>query len=291
MTWRAVRFVRRDGVTIATEEVGDPEAPAIVLVCGAGSSKEWWDDEFCERLAKGGRRVIRFDLRDTGQSTTVPLGEATYTGTDLVDDLAAVIESLVAAPAHVYGVSLGGALAQSIAVRHPHLVASIVLQSTTPVGPALPGAAELPSPTTELLATFGAPASEPDWDDLDAVVAHQLAAVAPYAGTWGVDVEQVERAARRSVERGGPQRSGGNHFMVEDGPQVVDLDAVSVPTLVIHGDADPLFPLAHGEELARRIDGARLLVVPRLGHEYPPRASWDLIVPAVLANTAHASAG
>ncbi|GAA1737095.1 alpha/beta hydrolase [Aeromicrobium alkaliterrae] len=285
MTWSDVRFVVGDGVSLAVEEVGDVGAPPLVLVCGGSTSKEWWDDDLCELLATAGRRVVRYDLRDSGQSSTSPPGEPDYTGTDLADDLAAVIRSLDAGPAHVWGLSLGGGVVQAFATRHPDLVAAVVLESTSPGGPNTPGAPELPGPSPAVLATFEETDPGPDWDDLDASVAHLVEAERPFAGTLGLDVGRMSRIVRRMLERGGPQRSAPNQFIVEDGPHVIDLAALTAPTLVIHGDADPLFPLAHGERLVEVLPHAELLVVPGLGHEYPPPATWDVIVPAVLAHT------
>jgi len=283
MSWSPVQVLTVGDLEIAVEEIGDRTSPALVLVCGGGSAKEWWDDELCELLAAAGRRVVRYDLRDVGQSTTVPLGEATYTGADLESDLVAVIEHLDAGPVHLWGVSLGGGLVQGVAARHPHRVATVVLQSTTAGGPGAEGV-DLPGPTPELAASFEQPAPDPDWDDVDAVVAAELDGLRLYAGTLGLDVERAERISRRVLARSGPQRSAANHFLV-DGGDPVDLAAIVAPTLVVHGDADPLFPLPHGQHLAASIPGAELLVVPGMGHEYPPAATWDLVVPAVLAHT------
>jgi pimeloyl-ACP methyl ester carboxylesterase len=283
MTWSPVQLLPVGGVEIAVEEIGDRASPALVLVCGGASAKEWWDDELCELLAAAGRRVVRYDLRDVGQSTTVPLGAATYTGADLEADLMAVIRHLDAGAVHLWGVSLGGGLVQGVAARHPELVASVVLQSTTSGGPGAAGA-DLPGPTPELAASFAEPPAEPDWDDVDSVVAAELDGLRLYAGTLGLDVARAERISRQVVARSGPQRSGANHFMV-DGGDPVDLAAITAPTLVVHGDADPLFPLPHGRHLAASIRGAELLVVPGMGHEYPPAATWDLVVPAVVAHT------
>ncbi|WP_229053223.1 alpha/beta fold hydrolase [Aeromicrobium sp. Leaf350] len=287
MTWSEVRFVTSDDVAIAVEEIGDPHLPVLVLVNGAASAKEWWDDELCELLADAGRRVVRYDLRDVGQSTTVPLGAATYTGEDLLRDLVAVIRDVSDAPVHLWGVSLGGGLVQTVAVRHPELVATTILQSTTAGGPGAEDA-DLPGPTPAILESFEHPPPEPDWDDPDAVVAAELAGLRAYAGTLGLDEVRAGQTIRRILDRDGPQRSGANHFMIEGGDPV-DLADLRVPTLVIHGDADPLFPLEHGRHLAWLVPGAELLVVPGMGHEHPPAAAWDLVVPAVLAHTSTAS--
>lgn len=288
MRWSPVELLDVNGVTVAIEQLGDRADPTLVLVCGGASAKEWWDDGLCERLAAGGLRVVRYDLRDTGQSTTVPPGEATYTGTDLVDDLASLIRTLDAAPAHVWGMSMGGGIAQGLATRHPEAVASLVLQSTSPAAHDGP---ELPGPAPAVLATFADELREPDWSDAGSVAAYAVALERPYAGTIPFDADHVGRTAARVVHRGGPQRSGGNHFGIDQGPQVVRPAAIAAPTLVVHGDADPMFPLEHGRRLAQLVPNARLLVVPGLGHQYPPPNTWDLLVPAVLAHIAGTSPG
>src|SRR4051794_33806485 len=96
-----------NGIDLWVEEFGEHDDPGVMLVSGAASPSDWWDDEFCEALADAGYRVLRYDLRDTGQSTTRPLGQADYTGDDLVDDLAGLIRALDLDPAHVIGISLG----------------------------------------------------------------------------------------------------------------------------------------------------------------------------------------
>ncbi len=291
MRWGPVELLDVNGTTLALEQVGDPSAPTLVLVCGGGSAKEWWDDGLCERLASGGLRVVRYDLRDTGQSTTVPPGEAAYTGTDLVDDLAALIQGLDAGPAHVWGMSMGGGIAQGLASRHPQALATLVLQSTSPAGTPADDAPALPGPEPAVLATFAEEPAEPDWDDAESVASHAVAVERPFAGTIPFDADQVGRTARRVVDRGGPQRSVGNHFSVSEGEHVVEPSMITAPTLVIHGDADPMFPLEHGRRLADVVPGAELLVVPGLGHQYPPPETWDLLVPAVLAHTARTPPG
>src|SRR5918993_877307 len=97
------RIVRANGVALCVETFGDPAAPAILLIAGGASSMDWWDDELCERLAAGGRLVIRYDLRDTGQSVSYPPGAPGYRGRDLVEDAAGVLDALAIDRAHVVG--------------------------------------------------------------------------------------------------------------------------------------------------------------------------------------------
>lgn len=275
-----------NGARLAFQEFGRGATRTIVLVAGGASSMDWWDEGFCALLAAGDeqsgpRRVVRYDLRDTGQSETVAPGAARYTGSDLVDDLAALIEHLHAAPAHVVGLSLGGALVQRLAVRRPDLLASVTLMSTTPVGD-IPVA--LPPPTAELAASFGGEAPQTDWAHPAAVRDAAIAAERLYSGTIPVDEERIGRITAATLARTRSPASADNHWAIADGP--ADDGSITVPTLVVHGSHDPLFPPAHGRALADRVPGARLVLVPGMGHQNPPPPTWPLIVDEILGHTA-----
>jgi pimeloyl-ACP methyl ester carboxylesterase len=271
------RILPVNGIRLCVEEFGDSGAPGVVLVPGAASAFDWWDDEFCLRLAAGGFRVVRYDLRDTGRSTTTPLGAADYTGDDLVDDLAGLILALDLAPAHVVGVSFGGGMAQQLAMSFPGLVASLTLQSTSP------GSEGLPSISPALAASFANDDSQTDWSDRESVFRTMLADEIRYGGEIPVDEERIRRIADRVFARSIDLTAGANHWSVAGTRgRREQLAEISAPTLVVHGTSDPLFPLEHGEALAREIPHARLLRVPGMGHQFPPPATWDLLVPAIL---------
>ncbi|HXH36380.1 MAG TPA: alpha/beta hydrolase [Plantibacter sp.] len=263
-----------------------------MLVAGASSSMDWWDEEFCRALAAGDatsgpRRVLRYDLRDTGQSETVPPGAAEYTGNELLGDLAALIEHADAAPAHVVGLSLGGGLVQQLALRRPELLATITLMSTTPGGPGSALAASLPPPTPELMQSFASEPKPVDETDPDAVGDSFVEMERLFSGSIPVDEVRIRRIAAAAAARTRSLRSAESHWSLADGPGArSDLDSITLPTLVIHGAQDPLFPLAHGERLAGVIPGARLVVVPGMGHQNPPPPSWPQIVGELLRHTA-----
>jgi len=276
-------MVRANGVDICVGTVGDPDDPAMLLIHGAASSMDWWEDEFCARLAAGGRFVVRYDHRDTGRSVTGAPGEPDYTMDDLVADPIGVLDALGLARAHVMGMSMGGAIAQLLALDHADRVATLTLVATSPSGP---GADGLPPMTDELQAHFAAPRPEPDWSDRAAVVEWLVEVIRPYAGSHPVDEGALRRLAERVVDRSTDVAAGANHFAVEGGgPWRHRLGGITAPTLVVHGAEDPLFPLPHGRALADEIPGARLLILDRTGHELP-RPTWDVVVPAVLAHTA-----
>ncbi|MEV4614659.1 alpha/beta fold hydrolase [Kitasatospora sp. NPDC049258] len=277
----AERMVEIDGVELCTESFGDPADRPVLLVMGAGASMLWWEEGFCRLLAEGGRFVVRYDHRDTGRSVCHPPGRPGYTGADLVEDAARVLDARGIAAAHVVGVSAGGAFAQLLALTHPDRVRSLVLISTSP---AVPGDRELPPPTEEF--TRFLPAAPCDRSDLDAVIEHQVAYACLLAGgRRPFDRAAARRLIRRDLERARDIAAARNHDSLPDGgPAPAPLSSITAPTLVIHGSADPVFPLRHGEALAEQIPGARLLTLPDAGHGVE-RADWPTIVTAVLAHT------
>lgn len=271
--------VRPDGTTLAVETLGRDDDPLVLLIAGRRWSRDWWDDGFCDLLVEAGLRVARYDARDTGASTHWPPGAPGYTAADLREDALAVVDAHGASRAHVVGVSMGGGIAQHLALRSPDRVASLTLVATTGVGPL---AGPLPSMAPAVRAAF-ATLPEPDPADPAAAVEALVAGERVAAGGGTVDEDRVRVIARRVVARSRDLRSAANHDLLtdpDDGP--VDWAALAgVPTLVVHGTHDPLFPLAHGRALAAAIPGARLLEVPGMGHGLPPTCSWGTVVAAV----------
>lgn len=133
MHYSQPRMVQTNGVGVQT--FGDAASPAILLVGGAASSMDWWEDELCERLALGPRFVIRYDLRDTGQSVSYEPGAPAYGHSDLVGDFVGLLEALRISRAHLVGISMGGGIGQRLALDHPDRVVSLTLISTSPGGP------------------------------------------------------------------------------------------------------------------------------------------------------------
>lgn len=273
-------IVQAKGVELCVQTFGDPENPAILLIGGAASSMDWWEDEFCERLASGPRFVIRYDLRDTGQSVSYQPGAPQYGGPDLVADAVGVLDALRVARAHVVGISMGGGIAQHLALAYADRVASLTLISTTPGGPGLPPMSD------ELKARFEEPTHAPDWSDRQAVVDYIVEDLRPYAGTLPFDEEAMRALAGRIVDRTiNIESTMTNHWMLDGGEPLPRLAEITAPTLVLHGTEDPLFPYGHAEALAAAIPGARLLPLAGVGHELPPRPVWDRVVAAILDHT------
>jgi pimeloyl-ACP methyl ester carboxylesterase len=274
-------MIEANGVDLCTEPFGDPADPPILLVMGTGGSMLWWEEGYCRKLAEEGRLVIRYDHRDTGRSVTYEPGHPGYTAADLVGDAAGVLDAYEIPAAHVVGVSAGGALAQLFALDFADRVLSLVLMSTSP---ALPGDRGLP-PCTERYARFAATVGV-DWSDDISVIEYLVDYSRALAGGQRpFDETAVRTLARRDVARARNIAAAQNHDAIPDGNRSREpLSSITAPTLVIHGTADPMFPLEHGEALAEEIPGARLLTLERAGHGVD-RADWDTIVSAIVKHT------
>jgi pimeloyl-ACP methyl ester carboxylesterase len=283
----AERMIEANGVELCMEAFGDPAEPPILLVMGIGASMLWWEEGFCDLLANGGRFVIRYDHRDTGRSVTYDPGRPEYTGADLVDDAAGVLDGYDIPAAHVVGVSAGGAFAQLLALDFPARVLSLVLISTSR---AVPGGRELPPPTED----FGRflTSTEADWSDAESVIEYLVDYSRVLAGGQRpFDEAAVRELVRRDVERARNFASAQNHDVLpEDERSRGPLSSIAVPTLVIHGSADPMFRPEHGAALAEQIPGARLLALEGAGHGVD-RIDWEIIVRAILEHTERASGG
>jgi pimeloyl-ACP methyl ester carboxylesterase len=280
-------MIEANGVELCTEPFGDPADPAILLVMGVGGSMLWWEEGFCRMLAEGGRLVIRYDHRDTGRSVTYEPGALEYTGTDLVADAVGVLDAYGIPDAHVVGVSAGGAFAQLLALAFPKRLRSLVLISTSP---ATPGERKLP-PATGRYRRFLATA-EVDWSDRDSVVDYLVGYSRMLAGGERLFDEAAARElVRRDVERAHNIAASENHAALPEGEiPHAPLSSIAVPTLVIHGSADPMFPLEHGQALADEIPGARLLTLEGAGHGVD-RADWETIVRTILGHTSPGDGG
>jgi pimeloyl-ACP methyl ester carboxylesterase len=277
----AERMIEANGVELCTEAFGDRRDPPILLIMGIGASMLWWDEAFCRMLADGGRFVIRYDHRDTGRSITYAPGHPEYTGADLVADAAGVLDAYALPAANIVGVSAGGGMAQELALDVPERVLSLVLISTSA---AVPVGRALPSPTEE----FGrfVSTAKVDWSDADSVIEYVVDYSRVLAGRERPFDEAAARdLMRREVARDRDFAARHNHDLIhDDGPQRDALSSIATPTLVIHGTADPMFPIGHGEALAEEIPGARLLRVEGAGHGVE-RADWETEVAAILEHT------
>jgi pimeloyl-ACP methyl ester carboxylesterase len=285
------------GVELCHELLGEPGDPVVVLIAGLGRQLIGWDDAFCELLGAAGFRVLRFDNRDAGSSTQIEGGPpfdlaaarrggaaaVAYTLDDMADDTVALLDALDIDAAHMVGTSLGGMIAQAVAIRHPARVQSLCsIMSTT-------GADDVGRPKPEAMAVVmdRPPAQR------DAYVAFELANCR-IIGSRGALVDEDWRRGRfeRFFDRGIHPAGTARQIMamVASGSRSAALAGVRAPTVVIHGDIDTLVPLDGGEATARAIPGAQLVVIPDMGHEIPPAAQPE-VVAAIVANARRATAG
>jgi pimeloyl-ACP methyl ester carboxylesterase len=274
-------LINVNGVGLCTESFGDPGDPPILLVMGLGGSMLWWQEEFCRLLAGRGRFVIRYDHRDTGRSTTYEPGSPDYTGEDLLRDAVAVLDDYRLGAVHVVGVSAGGALAQLLALDFPRRVLSLVLISTSP---AVAGDRSLPPPSAAF--TQFVRSATVDWSDADSTIDYLVAYSRVLAGEKRrFEEAEVRDLVQRDVARAHDFAAVQNHELLEDDDKPREpLSSLEVRTLVIHGTADPMFPLPHGQALAAEIPGARLLALDGAGHGVE-RVDWDTITQAIETQT------
>jgi len=258
--------VRANGVELGVEIFGRDD-DSLVLLAG-GSTMLSWPDPVCEGLASGGWRVVRYDLRDCGASTTLDPEAPAYNLRDLAADAAALVGTLGATTAHLGGIGVGGMVAQVAALDHPSVFSALTLVSTRPVAPG-PVDEDLPDHDAATMdAVFSRPM--PDWTNRTAVAAF----AADGAELMGNDPEQARATAARIWDRT-PSSEPSVHQANQLGTVFARLDCaprwrerlgeLTLPTLVVHGAADPFFPVGNAEVLAAEIPDARLLVLDDMG--------------------------
>ena len=270
------------GVRLWAEEHGDPGRPPLLLVMGAQAPGFNWPDELVALLAVR-HRVIRYDHRDTGRSTWA-FDEKPYPLSRLAEDAVAVLDAFGVGRAHVVGMSLGGLLTQLLVADHPDRLLSATVIGTAalstapyvrPDGTRVP-AAELPGPAAHLLEFW----SRPEEDrDLEAELDHRVAHWRALAGdALPFDADWFRAQERRIVAHTGHHRPPTAHARADASGllRTEELAAARVPTLVISAPAEPVAPPPHAEHLAQVIPGARLAVVPGMGHALPPEVHGPL---------------
>jgi pimeloyl-ACP methyl ester carboxylesterase len=276
------RLVREQGLLIATEAFGDPAHTPVLLIMGGGASMLWWPEEFCERLASRGHYVIRFDQRDTGRSTKVVAGDPPYTLDDLAADAVRVLDAYAIPAAHLVGMSLGAIIGQLVALQHPTRVRSLTAMSSSPFGV---DTSHLP-PSSDAYRQHLAAAENVDWSDREQVIEYSLAESRLIAGTAHPFAEDATRAFyERDYDRSGGYSTLANFEWRGGDAWRGRLHEMNAPLLVIHGTADPVYPIAHGVALADAVVGAKLVRLDGGGHELH-RATWDPIIDAIVAHTA-----
>ncbi|TDD22708.1 alpha/beta fold hydrolase [Nonomuraea diastatica] len=288
-------------VTIWSEEFGAATDPPILLIMGSMSQGVLWPDEFVGRLTAGGRRVIRYDHRDTGMSGTVDFEAEPYTWEDIKNDVYRVMDNHGLESAHLVCHSAGGLLGQFVAVERPERVRSLTVIGSSPLGGgegqvimrALMGQPQpegsLPEPAPEFVDFFRALMAAPPARDRRTLIDRMIAEQRVLHGTGlPFDEDAARRLQERIYDRARDLSAVANHRLAaaaDPGFEPVGvLDRVKTPTLVIEGSHEPAKP-GHSAIIAERIPGARLVIVPGMGHTLPPETHQEL-ADAILAHTA-----
>lgn len=284
----AETFIHANGIDICYDTFGDPANPPVLLIHGLGMQMTGWDPAMCAQLADAGYWVIRFDNRDIGRSTWLddveppsftaflrrrfldhPI-DAPYTLDDMAADAVGLLDALDIDAAHVVGMSMGGMIAQLVAIQYPERVLTLTSWMSTT------GEPDLPSAATSILIRLVRPGPE----DRDGVMqdsvewAHLL-----YGSRYPVDEEYVRRRSGERYDRSfHPVGSSRQTAAVTVAPgRRAALRKVMVPSLVIHGDEDPLVPLACGLDTEFALPNSRLLILPGVGHVAPPETWADTL--------------
>jgi len=290
---------RSNGIEIEYEVIGPPENRPLLLIMGLGTQMIHWDDELCAELVAHGHRVIRFDNRDVGGSTKLDGNgvpnvlaamvaaargatvDTPYRLSDMAADAAGLLDALDIESAHVVGASLGGMIAQTLALEHPDRVRTLTsIMSTT-------GHPDLPTATPDAAAALFQPAPSDREGNIERAVR-----VFRVIGSPGFpfDEERVRARAARAYDRCFHPAGVARQMIaiIASGSRRDALHTLRVPTLVVHGADDPLIPLACGLDTAESIPGAELLIIEGMGHSLPP-ATWPRLVEAITALMSRAS--
>lgn len=265
------------GVALGVEHFGDAAAPLVLLV--GGTTMLSWPNALCAALARGGRHVVRYDLRDSGASTTVDPEAPNYTLRDLAGDVAALAHEIDSRPAHVAGIGVGGMVAQVAALDHPRAFRALTLVGTRPVAPG-PVDVDLPDHDGAIMdRLFTRPM--PDWSDRAAVAGFAAAGAEILGDDPAAASVQAGRIWDRTPGTGPAIQMANQMGMVfsklDCKPRWRErLAELAIPALVVHGRHDPFFPVGNGETLAREIPGARLLVIERASTAIPDVAIGEV---------------
>lgn len=281
------QWVTANSIDINYDSFGDNSHPAIVLIMGLATQMIYWDEQFCKLLASQGYWVIRFDNRDNGKSTWLdstpaptsltllahavlkrPLG-ATYLLSDMMKDTLGLLDALHIESAHIVGVSMGGMIAQEMAIRHPHRVKSLTsIMSTT-------GNRKLPKPS----AAFSFKMLKRPPKNVNKAITYGMHVWRLIHGDYyPFDQQKVLSLITQAIQRGfNPAGNTRQLAAILDSPDRTSaLNTLTVPSLIIHGEDDPLVLLACGQATARAIPNAKIKVYPGMGHTIPQQLYDDI---------------
>ena len=279
------------GITLCYEAFGDPKDPPALLIMGLATQMIGWNEDFCRELASRGFYVVRFDNRDVGRSTHMPnrppgnlqfltrrFDEDLYDLSDMAQDAAGLLERLDLSPAHIIGASMGGMIAQQLAVAHPECVRTLTsIMSTT-------GSRKHGQPSAQMYRYL---LTRPP-HNRDEFIERAVEVFGTVGSTgYETDPAWIRDRAARSFDRGYDVTSSARQLgaVIKSGNRTDGLGKIEAPTLVIHGDADPLVDVSGGKATAEAIPDAELLIVPGMGHDLP-REVWPRILDRI-ADLAH----
>ena len=282
-------YIAANDLKLFYETAGDPTDPPVLLIAGLGVQLIDWADHFVDPLVAAGHYVIRFDNRDIGLSTTFEDGAndphavmaaleagddpgVAYTLADMAADAAALLDALEMDAAHVVGVSMGGMIAQTVAINFPHKVRTLTsIMSTT-------GAGDVGQPTPEAMAAILSTAPGTERAEM---IAHNMTNARVWASPGHFDADRMQQLFEDAWDRvGGAQAANtGRHFcaIVASAPRDEALASVTAPTLVVHGTADTLVTPSGGERTAQSIANAKLMLVEGMGHDLAPVFAGDIV--------------
>ncbi|MES9735008.1 MULTISPECIES: alpha/beta fold hydrolase [Bacillus] len=261
------KIIKINDIDICTESFGNSEDPAVLLIMGAMCSMVYWDEEFCQQLADTGRYVIRYDNRDVGRSTTYEPGSSHYTVVDMADDAVGVLDAYHIDQAHIVGMSLGGMIAQIIALRNPQRVLSITLIASSIFG-SEDNNRNLP-PIDEKILAYHANGAKLNWSDEESVANYLVTGSSLLCGSkHKFDEKRAYKQVEKEIKRANNLLSMFNHSLLKgDDSYEGKLKGINIPTLVIHGTEDTVLPYEHGLALVNEIPHALLLTLEGSGHE------------------------
>lgn len=271
-------MIRTNGVELCTESFGKSHDTPIILIMGATASMIWWDSDFCQQLSQQGFYVIRYDNRDVGQSTTYAPGEPPYSVLDMANDLLGVMDAYKLKSAHLVGMSLGGMIAQLVAIQYPKRVETLTLISTS-VWDDIP---ELPQIDPKVL-EYHASAASLNWESRSEVIDYMV-------GGWRIlngsrhpfDEKRITLLAETEFARANNLLSMFNHSLLKGGEEFYGKSqAIKASTLIIHGSEDPVLPFAHALEICKTIPHSKLVEIRDGGHQIHPM-DYDLVVDTIV---------
>lgn len=266
-------IVNNGNIKIYTESFGDKSHEPIILIMGATASMLWWDEAFCSGLADKGFFVIRYDHRDTGKSTSYAPGSINYDIMDFKDDAMAILKQYNIVRANFVGMSLGGMIAQIIAIENPEVVKSLTFISSSPFD----SNDELPGIDQKVLNHFAGAASI-DWSDVESSIQYMVHGLKIQTGTRHLFNEQRARELiSKDIQRTDNILSSYNHALMGGGENLYGkYKSIHKPVLIIHGTLDPVLPFPHAEKL-NQMDHSQLFPIQNAGHEIHEN-DWSIII-------------